>query len=110
VALPGHRDGLRVAGGSDALRPLVFAAEGQSKGSGSLGARSGNVATRHPQADPGHDPEPLENRTLKTHRFPGNQGCYGYVDGILNVSGPELLAFAPGVLRTQHPGLLFILD
>jgi len=28
-----------------------------------LGARSGTVATRHPQADPGHDPRPPENRT-----------------------------------------------
>jgi len=47
-------------------------AEGQSKGSGSLGARSGTIATRHPQADPGHDPEPLENRTQKTNRLEGH--------------------------------------
>jgi len=71
--------GLRVAGSSDALRPLVLA-EGQSKGSGSLGARSGNVATRHPQADPGHDPRPLENRTLKTNGFQPRVLGYRSVD------------------------------
>jgi len=70
--------GLRVAGSSDALRPLALS-EGQSKGSGSLGARSGTIATRHPQADPDHDSEPRKNRTLKTHRFQGNPGCYGTV-------------------------------
>jgi len=91
VALTGHRDGLRVTGSSDALRPLALSEgwpwwswpwwawpwllEGQSKGSGSLGARSGTVATRHPQAGLDHDSKPLENRTLKTHRFQGNRGC-----------------------------------
>jgi len=70
--------GLWVAGSSDALRPLVIA-EGQSKGSGSLGARSGTIATRHPQADLGHDSRPPANRTLKTHGFQGNHGCYGTV-------------------------------
>jgi len=64
--------GLRVAGSSDALRPLGLS-EGQSKGSGSLGARSGTIATRHPQADPGHDPRPPENRTQKTDRLEGHE-------------------------------------
>jgi len=70
VARLGHREtGLRVAGSSDALRPLGLA-EGKSKGSGSLGARSGTIATRHPQADPGHEPQAPKEPDPKDQRTP----------------------------------------
>jgi len=99
--------GLRVAGSSVALRPLALA-EGYSKGSGHLGARSGNVATRHPQADSGHDPEPLDDPTLKTHRFPGNRKCDSTADwDILSRSGPILLAFAPGEFELNTRGYFY---
>jgi len=58
VAQRGHRDDGPAGGGKLRCSPSPGdRREGQSKGSGSLGARSGTVATRHPQADPGHEPQ-----------------------------------------------------
>jgi len=99
--------GLRVTGDSDALRPLALS-EGHSKGSGASGARSGTIATRHPQADPGHDPGPLKHPTQKTNGSQPRVLGYRSVDWyILNVSGPLLLAFAPVALERNDRGYFY---
>jgi len=108
VALTGHRDGLRVAGSSDALRPLASQGGQQKEGSDSLGARSGNVATRHPQAGPGHDPEPLENPTLKGYDK-GTLLVWQKRNEVIQLQGQDgasnyLLALAPGVRQHNTRG------